>query len=342
MPDRNRAQLTTNTVGAYLFDAGLTPQEVRVTSLGGGVSNRVFKVTWSDGCLVIKQPLANLAVDADWPAAVERVNNEAAALRAYASAIEQTDVSGQVPAVIFASDRDHVLAIECVPSTATMWKQSLLDGHVDTRVATSLGLFLGTVQTAMAGDDSLEHTFADQRPFQQLRLDPYHRTVAERHPSVAPHIEAELDRMDGVRETLVHGDFSPKNVLIDPNRPSNPWILDCEVAHWGDPAFDVAFMLNHLFLKAMYRDEHEVAFIDAATAFWSAYDQSTPWDVESATVTELGILMLARIDGKSPVEYITNEALASHVRSLALTAITTEIRTIDRFIQLVTADDIPP
>ena len=110
---------------------------------------------------------------------------------------------------------------------------------------------------------------------------------------------AEVDRILDVDRTLVHGDYSPKNVLVDRAGDDTPWILDFEVAHWGDPAFDTGFMMNHLFIKSVYNHEQQSEYLDAAFAFWDAYDEGVSWDIETETVTELGVLMLARVDGKS-------------------------------------------
>jgi 5-methylthioribose kinase len=120
------------------------------------------------------------------------------------------------------------------------------------------------------------------------------------------------------RLTLVHGDYSPKNIFVF---PGHVLTLDFEVAHFGDPAFDSAFCLNHLLLKAMNFAERAAAYLDAARSFWRTYTQrlapQLAREIEVATVRELGCLLLARIDGKSKVEYITEEAIRDRVRHIA-------------------------
>ena len=91
-------------------------------------------------------------------------------------------------------------------------------------------------------------TLADTSLFDELRVDPYYRTAARRHPDLAPRIEAliaAMDRPDDER-TLVLGDFSPKNILV---HAGGLILLDFECAHAGDPAFDLGFFLTHLMLK---------------------------------------------------------------------------------------------
>jgi len=292
------------TAAAYLRDRGLEPgPDATAERLGGGVSNRVVRVS-GERSFVLKQPLPNLAVEDDWPADVSRVHNEAAAARAYADVVATAGLDDvRVPAVLDENRADHVVVFDCAPDDTAMWKDQLLAGRVDPAVARSLGRLLGTAHRHTAGDGALRATFADETPFDQLRVDPYHRTVAERHPELADAIHEEADRVTGVDRTLVHGDFSPKNVLVG----EALWLLDFEVAHWGDPAFDTAFVLNHLHIKAVHLPERREALLDAVDAFWDAYGSASGWDVERTTVRELAVLMLARVDGKSPVGYTDGE-----------------------------------
>jgi 5-methylthioribose kinase len=343
-------------IGDYLRGREVVPADatVRAAPLGGGVSNTVLRVTVDGDCLVVKQPLANLAVEDDWPADVDRVHNEAAAARAYRTVIDRASIPDvRVPAVRFEDETDHVVGFECAPEGARTWKQHLLEGAVDARIARTLGRFLGASHRTAAGDERLRERFATEAPFRQLRLDPYHRTVARRHPEVAPAIEREIERIEGVARTLVHGDFSPKNVLVvddegerrgdgegapDGAGTTGCWLLDFEVAHWGDPAFDAAFMLNHLLLKSVHNAGDEAArtaCVDAAREFWTAYVEAVPWTLEPATVRELAVLMLARIDGKSPVEYLTDPATKEWVRSVATTALERDVTGLDDYVTLL-------
>jgi 5-methylthioribose kinase len=327
---------------AYLVDRDVVPSEAdpSARSLGGGVSNSVVQVTWDEGCVVLKRPLANLDVAADWPADVARVHNEAAAARAYDEILaDELDDRVTAPAVRFEDRETHTVGFECAPADATMWKRDLLEGRVGPSVAEVVGEALGTVIAHTVARPDIEATFESDRPFEQLRLDPYHRTVADRHPSVADAIEAELDRITGVRRALVHGDYSPKNVLVG----EQVWLLDFEVAHWGDPTFDVAFMTNHLLIKAVHCQATGVGrfetYVDAAERFRtaveraaSAVDPSTAVVTDEASLaTELAILMIARVDGKSPVEYV-DEATASTLRRVSKGALEAGIGSVDALV----------
>lgn len=313
---------------------GTSPE---ITELGGGVSNRVLQIDWQDHCLVVKQPLPNLAVEDDWPADVARVHNEAAAAQVYRQVINNIGLERtHVPGIQAEFEDDHVIVMDCAPNSATTWKSELLDGKVNRETARAVGSLLGAVHSATTADERLRAEFESKQPFYQLRIDPYHRTVAKRHSDVAEYVNEEIERVTGVNQTLVHGDYSPKNVLIATPETAicEQWVLDFEVAHWGDPAFDTAFMLNHLFIKSVYNHRRHDAYVDAALAFWDAYCEEISWDVEYETVQELAILMVARVDGKSPVEYISKSSTADALRTIGKRALTTGADSLTEFADL--------
>jgi len=229
-----------------------------------------------------------------------------------------------------------VIAIDAAPPSAATWKAALLEGQVDERVGEVVGDFLGAAHAFAASEPDVRESFSNDTPFEQLRLDPYHATVARRHPDVAAPIEREIERIRAARSTLVHGDYSPKNVLVT-GADGPVWLLDFEVAHWGDPAFDVAFMLNHLFIKSVYNADRHARYVATARTFWDAYrDRATiEATLERNVVAELGVLMLARVDGKSPVEYVTEPATKECLRTVATTVLTDEPATLDGFVSVL-------
>ena len=335
--------LTADRVAPVLIERGVVPDDAdpEVTPLGGGVSNEVFHVAWADDAVVVKQPLANLAVEDDWPADVGRVHNEAAAARVYRRVVDAYEVRDiVVPAVRFEDRDEHLIAIDAAPLSAGMWKTGLLAGKVDETVGEVVGSFLGAAHEFAATESDVREGFSNYTPFEQLRLDPYHATVAERHPDVAPAIDAEIERIRDARSTLVHGDYSPKNVLIEGGDNRRVWLLDFEVAHWGDPAFDVAFMLNHLFIKSVYNADRNERYVSTARAFWDAYGDVAAVDAgfEANVVAELGVLALARVDGKSPVEYVTAETTKDRLRTVAKTVLTTDAATLDSVVEILRSE----
>ncbi len=340
-----------NAVG-YLVERGLVTsadaKDVAAQSLGGGVSNIVIKVSGGgiagDG-LVLKQSLPKLRVEEDWFAARERIFRERAGIDYLERA--RRDAAGvrgawAIPRVVD-EDRDNfVFTMTAAPGDGANWKAQLLGGHIDVAVAESVGSMLGEIHRSSMVDgasvpDGLR-AFEDLDCFVQLRVDPYHRATAAAHPDLAGVLEREALAMlptAADRRALVHGDFSPKNIIVNgAGEDAQVFLLDFEVVHLGNPVFDLAFMLNHLTLKAIHRPELEERYSAAAEGFWTAYvvaagDAVTDADtLEQDTVRQMGALLLARIDGKSPAEYITKDDQKALARKLARSILAGEVETL--------------
>jgi 5-methylthioribose kinase len=212
---------------------------------------------------------------------------------------------GAVPAVIDLDRDEFVIVVEGAPTEWTNWKTLLLEGRIDVSVGGRLGALLATWHSRTRGDETTLARFDDPEIFAQQRADPYYRTTMERHPELALVMERLLDRLLQTRECLVHGDYSPKNVLVG---DGGMWVIDWEIAHAGDPTFDVAFMTNHLMLKAIHRPTDARRYADCARAFWSSYGSFAD---PAFVLGHVGCLMVARVDGKSPAEYLTGAEQAA-------------------------------
>jgi 5-methylthioribose kinase len=304
-------ELSRDTALAFLERAGLAAEEsAPVEALGWGISNTVIRVGSGDGCVVLKQALARLRVEAEWLFDQDRIFVERRCIDYLAGVLPP----GSVPAVRFADDENFLFGMSCAPSGAVLWKEALLQGQVDLEAARLAGRLLAQIHGRSAADSRAARLFDDRKAFMQGRVDPYHRTMLRAHPDLRAPVEAEIERMLATRSALVHGDYSPKNLFVSPGRV---FLIDFEVAHWGDPAFDLAFCLNHLALKALAFPERADAYLEAAAAFRASYAEARGGleDVELGTVRELGCLLLARIDGKSKIEYVTDAATKDAVRT---------------------------
>jgi 5-methylthioribose kinase len=290
---------------------------VRVRELGGGVSNTVLLIEDGAGRFVLKQALGKLRVEQDWFSERTRIFREAAALRLLAPHLPP----GAVPEVLF-EDRDNCLfAMTAAPDGAPAWKSQLLEGVASEETAQQVGSMLGLIFRASWEKPEWEREFGDQTVFDQLRLDPYYRSTAARHPELKPRFERLLETTARRRCCLVHGDWSPKNFLVSGR---SVMAIDFEVIHFGDPSFDSAFLLNHLLLKSFYRPQWRDRYRALAVRFWETLIATMPpadW-FEQATLEHLGCLLLARIDGKSPAEYIQAGELRDSIRSFAARLIT--------------------
>jgi 5-methylthioribose kinase len=300
----SHAIITTETVGSYLTSKGVlsSGSRVEVTELGGGISNTVLGVEADELWCVVKQSLAQLRVAEEWLAKRERAVTEAQAI-----ALADSLMPGAVPRLLDLDRAACAFTIERAPAGWRAWKDDLLEGVADDAIARRVGSLLASWHVGTSGDSAATDAFADLEGFDQLRIDPYYRAVMRRHPDLARPIGACAEVLAGPGRCLVHGDYSPKNVLIG---DGGLWIIDFEVTHFGQPSFDLAFMLNHLFLKTLHRPQAATGYLGCASSFWDAYAGNVSVALApdpGATLAQVGCLMLARVDGKSPAEYLREE-----------------------------------
>jgi len=303
------ALLDERSVVDYLRGRGLDiPANAQARELGGGVSNVVLSVAWRDERVVVKQSLPRLKVESEWFAPVDRILREARSIQLMNHLLPDA-----APELVSADPERFVIAMTGAPSSWTDWKQCLMGGDVRSSVAAQLGTTLGELHARTSGGAGLHESFFDGKPFEQLRIDPYFVHAAQRVPEIAPALMETVAEMTSRRSCLVHGDFSPKNLLVDPQQ-EQVWVIDFEVAHFGDPAFDLAFLLTHLVLKAVHRPQDGPQLDGAATAFVSSYLQvdgnTTPPDL-AHVLRLVGCLLAARAEGKSPVEYLSSAQRAT-------------------------------
>ena len=289
---------------AALGHAGLLGGDPTVESLAGGVSNDVLVVRTAQSAFVVKRALPRLRVAEVWEASAERSYTEAAALR-WAHGV----APDAVPGVVAVDRENNVLVIELAPASYGDWKQQLLAGDVRPDVGTRLGALLAAWHVASASDPAVLADFDDQEAFGQLRVQPFYAIAAERNPAAAPVIAELVERMANTRVSIVHGDFSPKNVLAEPLVGGGLWVIDWEVAHTGDPVFDVAFLLHHLICKIIARPDRRHELMATAESFVQTYSDRTRAAFgatdERNLLAHTGALVLARVDGKSPVDYFS-------------------------------------
>jgi aminoglycoside phosphotransferase (APT) family kinase protein len=219
---------------------GVEPQVLR--PLSGGVSNTVLLAEAGGQRLVIKQSLPRLRVEAEWFCDRNRILRECDALKLLAPVLPP----GAVPRVVLEDPDNCAFAMTAAPEAAETWKAHLLRGEIDTGIARQLGEFLGALIASTAEVDS---RFSDMSVFDTLRLDAYYRYTAARYPDLSDRLYRLITDCETQRISLVHGDFSPKNILVDSGAAI---VIDWECVHYGNPAFDAAFLLNHLLLKSFH------------------------------------------------------------------------------------------
>lgn len=272
-----------------------------IEPLTGGVASDIARFHIKDRDYCVKFARSKLKVAEDWRAPIHRGVAEYAWLEFVATVAPSASVKlfGQ-------SEEVHGFAMEFLGGMDVwLWKEELLAGRVPAGAAAKVGDLLGCIHTASTetGFDTLP--FQNRDDFSALRIEPYLSFTAARHPDIARQFEDMAEALYEESEVLVHGDVSPKNIIF---RNNHPVILDAECATMGSAAFDPAFCLNHLILKSLHLPGHADALLDEARAFWTAYARhcSLP-NLETRIARLVPALMLARVDGKSPVEYLSEE-----------------------------------
>jgi aminoglycoside phosphotransferase (APT) family kinase protein len=285
-----------------------------ITRLTGGVSSDIVRADLRCGPVCVKRALPKLKVAADWHAPVERNRWEVEWMKAAGAIVPDAvprvlgeDRQSGMFAMAFLDERDH-----------PVWKAQLRDGCIEPAFAGEVGRAIARIHAQTAGQQALAQLFATDHIFFPIRLEPYLSATARAHPDVALALEALVRVTGSTKLALVHGDVSPKNILCGPR---GPVFLDAECAWYGDPAFDLAFCLNHMLLKCLWRPQWTERYLECFTQLQRAYLAGVTWEPPTQTAARTARLLpglfLARVDGKSPVEYVTEDWQRVAVRTAA-------------------------
>ncbi|MCD8139675.1 MAG: aminoglycoside phosphotransferase family protein [Planctomycetaceae bacterium] len=319
----------------YLLDKGYVDRTapLDVGYCGGGVSGTVAFVHNGRRQMIVKQALAQLKVKETWLCDPNRMHIEM-----MSNDIYHKLVPDNAPAVYFYDAENYIFGREAAPDGCAMWKSDLLGGLLDCVVAAKVMQSLVVVHNHCSRDAQARKDFADKTIFHDLRISPYITFVVGKYPAIADFAQPVVDTLMQSQITLVHGDFSPKNVMVDGRKI---YILDFEVAHYGHPAFDLAFFSNHFLLKSVKNKQWNGAYLTMLRYMLDRYfaemDFMDGGDLEATFIRLLALLFLARVDGKSPAEYITEETDKALIRSIAFSMIEDDTRTREEMLRLVYA-----
>jgi len=308
------------TLAAFLHRAGLGAP-LGVQPLAGGVSSDIWRVDLASGPICVKRALPRLRVSQVWEAPIARNRYEREWLQTAGSI-----VPGSAPHVLAWDDAAGLFAMEYLDHP--VWKSLLRDGRAEAAFAARVGASLVAIHAATAGKADFARRFATGAIFHAIRLEPYLVATRALHPDLRERLLALERRTAATHLALVHGDVSPKNILV---RDAGPVFLDAECAWYGDPAFDLAFCLNHLFLKSVWVPRARAGFLQCYDALSGAYLRGVTWEppaaLEERAATLLPGLLLGRVDGKSPVEYL-DDACRGVVRRAARALLAAPVRTL--------------
>lgn len=316
LPSDNALVTASPNIVEVLIAGGFLPPgaKVELLPMAGGVSSDVFRLELPDGPVCVKRALPRLRVAADWRAPVERSHSEVEWLR-FARAF----AGEAVPQVLYEDRAASLFVMNFFdPVTHSVWKSDLAAGRVDLGFAGQVGRMVASIHAGAAGQSDMAERFQTTSLFEDLRLSPFLRRCAEVHPDLASRLIDLADRTAAARISLVHGDVSPKNILYG---PKGPVLLDAECAWYGDPAFDLAFCSAHLLLKTVWRPAYAPQFLQAFAALNQAYLEGVAWEpvagLEARAAELAAAILLARVDGKSPADYLASDADRGFVRATA-------------------------
>jgi 5-methylthioribose kinase len=307
-------ELTADNAEAYLRARGwIGPGPARVEALGGGVSNVVLAVTTPDQSLVLKQSRPQLRTRDAWFSDLARVYREQEVMQILRPLLPPLTV----PEVLCSDRANYVFAMSHAPTGARSWKDDLLARPDQTPlVASRAGLVLGRMHEGTATNGAARR-LEDPTVFVQLRVDPFYRRVQERRPEVADAVGRVIDQMMSIKESMCHGDYTPKNLLVFTGGFT---LVDYETAYFGDPAMDLGLFLCHFLLKAAKNHARRTGYFALIRAFWDAYTAQVRFrpvaELEARAIGHLGVCLLARIDGTSPVDYLPEESKRQAIRRL--------------------------
>lgn len=301
-------EITPETVVDHLRRLGRIPADrpARAEGLGWGVSNVVVRVeVEGEPAFVVKQSRGRLRTKAYWASRIDRIWSERDALELLGTVLAE----GAVPRVLFSVPEDYLFAMTAAPGEAVVWKEQLLEGAAEPDVARRAGAILGRMHTQLRDHPGLSGRLADTTVFDELRIEPFYRSIARVHPEIGPAIDGLIASMAVAPDrTFVHADFSPKNILVHRRGLT---VVDFETAHAGDPAFDVGFFLSHITLKAFRAGVDGARYLGLIEPFWDGYHaEAGPGhpDLSARSTRHAAACMLARVDGTSPVDYLDDEA----------------------------------
>ena len=322
--------LNEQTAAEYLRSRGWVrgDERVAVRELAGGVSNEVLYVSRPEtpaGDFVLKQARAQLRTPDPWFCGVERIWREVEVLRVCAELLAAPPAAAgdalvaRTPRILHEDRENYAFAMSAAPERHRVWKADLLAGRADVSIARECGRLLGRLHAGSWQNAEIAKRLEDRRIFDELRLDPYYRTLARSFPADAPHLERLIESVLAHRRSLVHADFSPKNLLV---YDGGLLLVDFETGHFGDPAFDLGFFLSHLVLKAVYHAPDHERYLSLAEAFWREYQAQlaaniggAEWrDLEHRAALNFAGCAWARLDGTSKVEYLTDFARREMLR----------------------------
>ena len=303
---------------------GLTKIEnnniVSITPLKGGVSCEIYRVDTKYKSYCVKKALKKLKVKKNWYADPIRSYYEFLWLKKAKKILPNS-----IPEVLHFNKKHNFLIIEYLDMKKfTNLKDDLLKGNVNIPVISTLSKKLCFIHASLKSTYNKKIFQPHNFNFINLRVDPYIIELIKEYPQLKNNIYEVASFLKNNHHTVIHGDFTPKNILVS---KTEQIILDAEVANYGDPVFDIISLINHLIIKLIYVKKNKKLFINALKKSFNDYFSNVTWEdkqiIVKRSLSLIPLMILARIDGKSPAEYLTQKKNKNTLRKIALELIAT-------------------
>ena len=311
------------------IDFGLLSSNQKYISkkITDGVSSDIWYVKTSNKQYCIKRALAKLTVKEDWYAPIDR-NNYEVKYFTHCRVIQPYSF----PKILGHDSKNFILAMEWFDNKKfIVWKKKLLEKSVSLKDGKRIGKLLSLVHKSFYKKKQYEKIFLNDKTFYDIRIEPYLRFTSKFYPEFYESYKKTINFLTKNKSTVIHGDFSPKNILLGKNFPV---ILDAETACWGNPAFDIAFFNNHIILKSIFNRKVFKSYLNLSNHFLKTYLANfsvvNNSNFISKFITLQALLILARVDGKSPVEYFKKQHKAI-ARSLAKNLLLNKSKNLNNF-----------
>ena len=287
---------------------------LEIKRLKGGVSCEVYKAKTIKNTYCIKRALPKLLVKKDWYVKTNRIKYEYLWLKHCKKLLPKS-----IPKIYKFDEKSKYLILEYLNEKKFLnLKSEFLKGKINYKLINKIGKNLSIIHNNST-KKNIEKKFSPNfRNFYDLRLDAYFNEVKRVHPNLSSFVNNINKQYKENRTTLVHGDMSPKNILFYKNEIK---FLDAETSNFGDPVFDVVFFTNHLLIKSIYLPNKKNQFLKAYKNFIDTYISNSNCEDKKfffrRCLNMIPLMLIARVDGKSPVEYVTSVKMKNEIRKLS-------------------------
>lgn len=246
----------------YLLEHNLTEdvQKCEVEELSGGIINRIFRAKTEKGVFVLKQFLDKAKIDKNIRLSPKRFFYEKYAIN-YLDRILDKKIT---PPIVFFDDKNKIICMKDLGVNNRL-DNLMLSNRLKPDVFSKIGKVLAEIHNKSFFNDSLSLLF-DNEEFQELKFDyRYYRTM--KYSSLIYARDELIQNCRKNKITFIHNDLKINNFFVLDNNKF--CLIDYEGSYYGDPAFEVGYLLGHLFVY--YFNQPNLRNKKIVLNFWNNY-----------------------------------------------------------------------